>query len=139
LRGRRGDIEASGAALAIVGNGSVAHARRFQERHVPGIAVYTDPELATYTALKLRRSVVATLGASSALAFARATVRGHRQTSIEGDPWQQGGLIVLAPGAELLHVQRFHDAGGRPDVDAALAALGASSQGARVRPRPRPT
>ena len=136
MRDRRAEIEAAGADLAFVGSGSVAHARSFRAKHVPECAVYTDPGLAAYTALGFRRSVAATLGPSSAIAFARATLHGHRQTSVEGDPWQQGGLIVLAPGGELLHVQRFHDAGGRPDVEAALAVLRAPGRGAHRRSKP---
>lgn len=137
MRGRRGDIEKAGARLVFVGNGSVAHARRFREKHVPESDVYTDPELTAYTALGFRRSVAATLGPSSAVAFARASLRGHRQTSIEGDAWQQGGLVAMAPGGELLHVQRFRDAGGRADVEAVLAALGASSRAGGRHPKPR--
>jgi alkyl-hydroperoxide reductase/thiol specific antioxidant family protein len=123
LRGRRDEIEQAGAQLVFVGNGSVAHARRFQERFVPGIPVYTDPGLQAYAGLGFKRSVGATLGPSSALAFARATFKGHRQTSVEGDAWQQGGLVVMARGGELLYVQRNRDAGARPDIDAALRAL----------------
>ena len=137
MRGRRDEIEQAGADLVFVGNGSVAHARRFREKHVPESDVYTDPDLTAYTALGFRRSVAATLGPSSAVAFARATLRGHRQTSVEGDAWQQGGLVVMAPGGELLHVQRFHDAGGRADVDAALRALGAASRAGGRHPKPR--
>ena len=51
MRGRRAEIEAAGARLVFVGNGSVAHARRFREKHVPESEVYTDPELTAYTAL----------------------------------------------------------------------------------------
>lgn len=122
----------------IVGSGSVAHARRFRERHVPELDVYTDPQLTAYTSLGFRRSVAATLGPASALAFARASLRGHRQTSVEGDPWQQGGVVVLAAGGEVLHIQRFRDAGGRADVDAALTALGRlpSKRSARQKPQP---
>ena len=123
MRGRLAEIRAAGADLAFVGNGSVPHARQFQARHVPGCDVYTDPARRTYEALGMRRSVGATLGPASTAAFVRATLRGHRQTSIEGDPWQQGGLVVLAAGGGLLHVQRNRTAGDRPDVDAALAAL----------------
>ena len=50
MRGRRAEIEAAGARLVFVGNGSVAHARRFREKHVPESEVYTDPELTAYTA-----------------------------------------------------------------------------------------
>ena len=137
MRGRRDDIEGAGAGLVFVGNGSVAHARRFREKHVPESDVYTDPDLTAYTALGFKRSVAATLGPGSAVAFARASLRGHRQTSIEGDAWQQGGILVLAPGGGVLHLQRFRDAGGRADVEAALAALGASSKVARPRRRTR--
>ena len=137
MRGRRAEIEAAGAELAFVGSGSVAHARHFRERHVPESEVYTDPGLHAYSALGFKRSVAAKLGPRSALAYARATMRGHRQTSVQGDAWQQGGLIVLAPGGRLLLVQRFHDAGGRADVDAVLELLGATGTRRRRRSQPR--
>ena len=67
--------------------------------------------------------MLATLGPRSALAAASATIRGPRQTATAGDPWQQGGLAVVAPGGRILFVQQNRDAGDRPGLDGALRAL----------------
>jgi hypothetical protein len=123
LRGRRAEIAAAGADLVLVGNGSAEQARRFQTKVAPDVPVYTDPARRSYGALGLKRSVRATLGPTSAAAFVGATLRGHRQTSLAGDPWQQGGLLLLARGGRVLFLQRNRGAGERPDVEGALAAL----------------
>lgn len=123
LHGRRAEIEAAGAELIFIGNGSPAFAGRFAERQVPGARVLTDPSLAIHRALGLKRGVMATLGPASLVAGVKSTLKGHRQTAIEGDPWQQGGLLVAVPGGELIFEQRNQDAGDRPDLDGALGAL----------------
>ena len=112
----------AGADLVFVGSGSPAHARQFQERQAPGIAVFADPSLRTYQSLGLKRGVAATLGPRSVLAGARSTLRGHVQTRVQGDPWQQGGLFAVAPGGEILFAQRNADAADRPRLDEALRA-----------------
>ena len=123
MRDRRSEIERAGASLVFVGNGSTTLARRFRERHVPGCTVLTDSSLNSYRQLGLRRGVMATLGPKSLLAGLRSSAQGHRQTALEGDPWQQGGLFVIVPGGELIFEQQNQDAGDRPQLDAALAAL----------------
>lgn len=123
MRGQLDRIRAAGADLVFVGNGSVRLAARFQAAAAPGLPVYTDPDLGTYRALGMRRGVLATLGPQTWLAAARAFAGGQRQTGVEGDPWQQGGLFVLAKGGEIVYAQANRDAGERPDLDAALAAL----------------
>ena len=122
------EIEAAGAELIFVGNGKPDEAAVFQREDAGGRPVYTDPSRATYNALGMRRSVTATLGAKSSLVAVGATLRGMRQTKVAGDPWQQGGLLVLAPGDRVLHLQQNSSAGDRPDVEAALAALAADSR-----------
>ena len=138
MRGKLPEIRRAGVQLVLVGNGTLEQARAFQDRYAPGVAVYTDPSLRAYAALGLRRGVAATLGPASAVAFVRAHARGHRQGAIEGDPWQQGGLVLMAPGGRALYVQRNRHAGDRPDVDGALAALVARRpERAAARRRPR--
>lgn len=138
MRGRLPEIRRAGLQLAIVGNGTLEQAQAFQKRYAPDVAVYSDPTLQAYAALGFRRGVGATLGPASAVAFARAYSRGHRQGPIEGDPWQQGGLVLMAPGGRALYVQRNRQAGDRPDVDGALAALVARRpERAAARRRPR--
>ncbi len=135
LRGRLDGIRAAGADLVFIGNGSVKFAARFQERHVPDCPVYTDPALRTYRVLGMKRGIAATLGPSSLLKGIRSALRGHVQTSTQGDAWQQGGLYAVAKGGEIVFEQVNGSAGDRPDIDGALAAL--RGQGlATVRGRP---
>ncbi|HZU16351.1 MAG TPA: peroxiredoxin-like family protein [Candidatus Dormibacteraeota bacterium] len=124
VRGRLDEIRARGADLAFVGNGTPAQARAFRARYAPEVEVYTDPGRDLYRAAGLRRSVAGTLSPRSLLAGLRDTLAGHLQTSVQGDPFQLGGLLVLAPGGEVRLVQRFREAADRPDLEAALAALG---------------
>jgi hypothetical protein len=123
LAGRLDEIHAAGAELVFIGNGRPDQAARFAEREVPGCRVLTDPSRQVYRALGMLRGVLPTLAPGSVVAAVGAALRGHRQTSVEGDPWQQGGLLVLGRGGEILFLQRNRDAGDRPDVDGALAAL----------------
>lgn len=113
----------AGARLVLVGSGTPAHARHFGEREAAGLEVLADPSLETYEALGLKRGVGATLGPRSVVAGARSMLRGHVQGKLRGDPWQQGGLFVVAPGGEILFAQRNADAAERPRLDAALKAL----------------
>ena len=64
-----------------------------------------------------------TLGPGSLAEGIGAALRGHMQTSVEGDPWQQGGLIVMAKGGRIFHSQCNEHAGDRPDLETALIAL----------------
>jgi len=133
LVGRLEEIRRAGADLVLVGNGRPDQAAAFARDEVPGVTVLTDPSLRTYRALDLRRGVLATLGPRSAIAAASAFRRGHRQAATAGDAWQQGGLAVIAPGGRILFVQRNRDAGDRPDLEGALAAL-AADQGSPAPP-----
>ena len=123
MRERLDDLREAGAGLVLVGNGSVRAAARFQREQAPECAVFSDPSLETYRTLGMRRGVWATLGPSTLAAAARALLRGRRQTSVEGDPWQQGGIYVIARGGAIVYAHTNRNAGDRPDVDAALAAL----------------
>jgi hypothetical protein len=125
--GRRSEIRAQGAGLAFVGNGTPAQARAFQARYTPDVDVYTDPAREVYLAAGLRRSVMGTLSPRSLLTGLRTTLAGHVQTRLEGDPFQLGGLLLLAPGGEVRFSQRFREAADRPDLDAVLAALASAS------------
>jgi hypothetical protein len=140
LRDAAEDIEAAGAELVFVGNGTPEQARYFAERYVPGFTVLTDPERRLYDGLGMVRSMSATFGVGSVVVGATALLRGHHQTALAGDAWQQGGLVVLKRGGVIAYAQRNRSAGDRPDLGAALAALGAkptraSSRRASGKPR----
>ena len=142
MRGRLAEIRAVGAELVFVGSGSPAQAGAFA-RSQPGVVVLTDPGLESHRRLDLERGVGATLGPRSLAAGLRSTLRGHLQTTVQGDAWQQGGLFAVRQGGELAFEQRYGNAADRPDLDSALAALrmdpGRSGAGpARPAARPQP-
>ena len=112
----------------FVGNGTPAMAADFARRHAAGCAVLTDPSLASYEALGLRRSVAATFGPGSVIQGVKAAFGGHVQTGLAGDAWQQGGVFVLGRGGEVLYEQRNEHAGTRPDVAAILQALARAAE-----------
>ncbi len=123
MRGRSPEIEALGGRLVFVGSGTPQQAAHFQRSFAPACTVLTDPGLDAYRALGLRRGVWATLGPSTWGGAVRALARGHLQSRVQGDPWQQGGLFVMLPGGRIVFEQRNRDAADRPDIEGALAAL----------------
>lgn len=97
VRGHVDEIEKKGAKLAFVGSGSPAQAKNFAEHlKVPAsVSLFTDPTLESFRAAGLRRSMFRTLGLQSLRNFFRARKKGFKQGRVQGDPWQQGGSLVV--------------------------------------------
>jgi len=55
-------------------------------------------------------------------------MKGHIQKSVQGDPWQLGGIYVLARGGRTIYSKKFRHAGERPDLTAILKALSGAAQ-----------
>jgi hypothetical protein len=116
-----------GARLAIVGNGSVAHARRFAEsKALPreGVMVLTDPGRDAFKAAGFERGLARTVlhpGAWSA--FTKAKAQGHTGNGLFGDLTQLGGVVVAKPPASMLYFHKSRFAGDHPDEAEILAAL----------------
>ncbi|MCA8921477.1 MAG: AhpC/TSA family protein [Planctomycetes bacterium] len=123
-------LRAAGARLAFVGSGTPSMARAFREEAcLPSeVALLVDPDLAVYRALKLKRGVFSALSARSVAGAAKAWRAGHRQGKVLGDPWQNGGVFVVAPDGELLLAHVSQRSGDHPTSAALLGALGALSQ-----------
>jgi hypothetical protein len=128
-------IEAQGARLAFVGNGDRRFARAFAEELGIEAPVYVDPSRRAYAALGLRRGVVAALGSASVVSHAARAMRaGFRQRGVQGDPWQLGGVFVVAPGGLVRYAYASTSAGDHPRTEAILAALAAGRPRKRRRP-----
>ena len=87
-----------GVEVIYVGNGEPNFIEGFMERNfVDGtkVRVVTDPSLQAHAAAGLRRSFAAAFGPRGAFGLARALLHGFRQSAVEGDSYQQGGVIVL--------------------------------------------
>lgn len=122
----RGEIDAfrsRGASLVIVGNGGSEFARAFREDLGLEGTILVDPDLVSYRAAGLRRGRTEILSPRLFSNAARALQAGYRQNSVEGDPWQLGGVFVVRPGGELLYAYRSREAGDHPEPADLLAAL----------------
>jgi len=117
-------IEGAGAALAFVGNGNRRFARAFAEELGLEAPVYVDTGLGAYAALGMKRGVLAALASPSVVASTTRALRGgFRQVGVQGDPWQLGGVFVVAPGGAVRYAHASKAVGDHPPVDEILAAL----------------
>ncbi len=123
VRDRDQELGAAGATILFVGTGTPAMAGDFAARWAGGHAVLSDVDRRTFQAAGLRRGPGATIHWRLLRNAWRAFRRGFRQTTVQGDPWQQGGVLVFAANGDLLHEQRDHVGGDPLDLDALLAAL----------------
>ena len=108
----KGLLDAAGMDVAVIGNGSPSFIAGFRDETGWKGPVYTDPSRRVYEAAQLKRSVMKTLDPRAAAVALRALARGHRQGLVpQGDQWQQGGVLVVAPDGRVL----WHHASDRPD------------------------
>ncbi len=117
-------IRGLGAELVVVGNGSVQHLQWFlEDQGHPDFPVLTDPSRKLYEEAGFRRDAGAYLSLDALRNTWRALRSGFRQARTRGDPWQQGGVLVVAPGGRITwrHVSRA--LGDHPSSDEVLAAL----------------
>lgn len=107
----RSALRDAGARLAFVGNGSPAMAQAFREEaDLPAeVRLLVDPGLELYRALGFRRGVLKALSPRSVGAAVGAWRKGFRQGRTQGDPWQNGGVVLIDRAGEL----RYHHVSAR--------------------------
>lgn len=127
MRGRDAELRARGARIVFVGTGLPAVAAGFAREHAGGHPVLSDPARHAFAAAGLRRSRCAFLHWRLLRNLARALGRGFRQSAVQGDPWQLGGVLVFASTGMLLHRQAERVAGDELDWDAVVAATAAAA------------
>jgi hypothetical protein len=117
------EIEALGARLVVIGNGAVFFMKGFLEDLDSDLEVYTDPSLETFTAMSLKRTVSGSLDPRILLKGIKAARSGFRQTAVQGDAMQLGGVFIVGVDGEIRYAYRSRFAGDHPDVAEVLAAL----------------
>ena len=112
-------LHAAGAELHVIGNGTPSFIAGFREETRWTGPVYTDPSLAVYKAAELKRGVTKTLDPRALGGTLRAFMRGGRQGRTQGDPWQQGGVLVISTDGTVL----WHQVSDRPGDNATGSQL----------------
>lgn len=109
----------------MIGSGTPAMAKAFAERMgLPAdLLVLTDPKREAYTLLGFTRSVRSTFSLRALFNHLRARRKGFRQGRLAGDPWQQGGTIIVAPSGNLLFEHRSKEPGDHAAPERLVAAL----------------
>jgi hypothetical protein len=123
LRDVKADIERRGAKLWIVGHGAPHFAQAFAEEAGLQGSVLTDPDRLLYRALGMKHGMARSIRPQAAKNLVRALLRGHRQTGIRGDAWQQGGAAVVSKDGELTYVYVSDAAGDHAPVKEVLRAI----------------
>jgi hypothetical protein len=116
-------FESYGARLVVVGNGTPNFIQGFREKAEYDGELYTDPTLSSYRAMKLRRTLRSTMALGTVKSAYKAYKQGFRQTSVQGDAWQQGGVFVVAKSGDLVFSYASENAGDHPPVRAIEEAL----------------
>jgi hypothetical protein len=122
LRAREADLDAAGARLVFVGSGTPAMAADFARTHGGVHRVFADPQRRTFAAAGMKRSLGASLHWRLLPNVWRALRAGHRQRKVQGDAWQQGGVLVVDAAGRALHRRADHAAGDPLDLDAVIGA-----------------
>jgi hypothetical protein len=133
LRPHASAFEQNGGKLAVVGNGWPAMAKDWAG-HVgfaPSVQVLTDPSRKAYDLAGFKRSAVLTLFSPRSFArWVRARLHGFRQGRTAGDPWQQGGALVVLPSGKVPYRYVSFGPGDHPAPAALVDALKRASTGA---------
>ena len=116
FRLHQSEFDALGVNVVFIGNGLPAMADDFIEQQQLTNPVWTDPKRASYRLLGFKRGWSSLLNPAVYLYGLKALVAGFRQGKTKGDPMQQGGVLVVKRGGELVFAYTSATAGDHPRI-----------------------
>lgn len=128
----RSKFEDAGVRLAVIGQGTPAHAEHFRESQKLGdLPMYVDEGRATYKAAGTKIATFSELLGPRVVAKGMQAGRrdGVVQGKTIGHPAQLGGVMVVKPTGDIAYVHLADDAGDNPPNDEVLRAASAASKG----------
>jgi peroxiredoxin len=124
VRSHAAAFVAAGVDVVVVGNGSVAEAAAFATEHAGSLRVLTDPTREAYCAFGMQRGWRTAANVGTVSRAVRALAKGYRQAARpQGDPFQQGGVLIFEAGGRERWRFISKEAGEHPPIEAVLAAL----------------
>ena len=126
----RSKFDAAGVRLAVIGQGTPAHAQHFRETQEVDLPMYVDEARDSYKAAGTKIATGPELIGPRMVAKGASVGRrdGVRQGKIVGHAAQLGGVMVVRPGNEIVYVHLADDAGDNPPNDEVLEAARAASK-----------
>ncbi|MEM7153916.1 MAG: peroxiredoxin-like family protein [Myxococcota bacterium] len=127
LAPRLHELRRLGLRVVYVGNGAPHFMDAFVERtaiDLEAVDLVTDPSLAAHETLSLVHSTASAYGPRALWGLARALAGGFRQSRIEGDNLQQGGVVVIDRHGCIAYLHRDRATGDHaPTNDVVDAAM----------------
>jgi len=118
-------IRQAGGDVAIVGTGAPVFAKALQEElGIPDVPILSDPSGQAFVWAGFRRGILPMLKPRAVWNYLHAFFSGYVSRRVQGDPLQQGGVLVVNPDGTLLFEFRSSAAGDAPEADDIVAALG---------------
>jgi len=117
--------------LAVIGQGTPAHAQHFRESQKVDLPMYVDEGRESYRAAGTKVATVSELLGPRMIAKGAAASRrdGVVQGRTVGHPAQLGGVMIVRPGNEIVYVHLADDASDNPANDEVLQAAREASKG----------
>lgn len=109
------DLSASGVSIVAIGNGTALMARDFAETFAIQYPLYTDPKREAYQHFGLLRKLG--LGFSALKRGVSTFKKGFRQGAVQGDPLQQGGVILCNGLGQVVWSHIDEGPGAHADLD----------------------
>lgn len=130
FRSRADELKRAGVRLLFIGNGLPMMAKDFQDfMQLDAHQVWTDPKRRTYAHLGFKRGWLSLLDGASLRYSLRAMAAGFRQAKTQGDPIQQGGVLVVKRGGEVIYGYTSAVAGDHPPIEDVMAKALEASKG----------
>src|SRR5206468_12470124 len=121
--------QAANTDLVAVGNGLRECAKDFVEKTGFEGKVYCDRGQGSYKLAGMKHGKGRTLNLKSAFNMVRTLAHGYFPSGVQGDPDQQGGVLVITKAGEVVY-QFASDVAGQPlPLDAIVAAVKGAAKG----------
>jgi GT2 family glycosyltransferase len=120
-------LTATGSGVTAIGTGGRRYATSFiEDESVPFPVLLDEDGTAADTVVLNKLGAKASLRPDAWLAGARSLAGGNRQHNTGRRPTQLGATLVIAPGDELLYIDKESYAGDHADLDEVIAVLRAT-------------
>lgn len=125
LHRARSEFERAGVNLVLIGQATPRHAAQFRRRQGIQLPVLADEDRVSYKAAGAKSGGVGDLFNPKVVAKGAMTAVRERtmQTRTIGDAGQLGGVLVIAPGGEVIWSHMAKDASDNASPEDILAAV----------------